>query len=88
MTPIWPYYQNLPISQVLFYDTIPTEEIKKVFMDILFEKIVHTLKDYKEILAVYVYGSFAKGHPSPKSDMDIAVFPHHKASLLLNIISE
>lgn len=42
-------------------------------MSIDIEKIVKYLKDNKEILAAYIYGSFAKKRPTNLSDIDIAI---------------
>jgi|YelNatPaOPRAMG01_1025707.scaffolds.fasta_scaffold03068_19 predicted nucleotidyltransferase len=39
-------------------------------------KIVSSLKKYKNVVAVYVFGSRVKGKTTPLSDTDIAVFLH------------
>ena len=37
------------------------------------KQIGHALKNQPEVLAVYVIGSFAQGHPGKDSDYDLAV---------------
>lgn len=37
------------------------------------EKIVEDLKNYKEVIAIILFGSYAKGKEKPISDIDIAV---------------
>ncbi|MEM4195370.1 MAG: nucleotidyltransferase domain-containing protein [Candidatus Anstonellales archaeon] len=45
-------------------------------MDKVIKKIVSSLKRYENVIAVYLFGSKAKGKTTALSDIDIAVFLH------------
>jgi len=38
-----------------------------------FSKIIETIKSHPGVVAVYLFGSYAKGEQTPMSDVDIAV---------------
>ena len=40
--------------------------------------VLSTLKNQGKILIAILYGSFAKGNPHPRSDIDLAVYPEGK----------
>ncbi|MGB9833155.1 nucleotidyltransferase domain-containing protein [Thermodesulfovibrio sp. 3462-1] len=37
------------------------------------DKILETIKNYPKLIAVYLFGSYAKGEEKPISDIDIAI---------------
>jgi predicted nucleotidyltransferase len=42
-----------------------------------FQVLPEVFKHYPDILAVYLFGSFAAGTPHPESDLDLAIVPRH-----------
>lgn len=42
------------------------------------EKVLNQIKTYPSVIAIYLFGSFAKGSQNPISDIDIAVIIEEK----------
>lgn len=42
-------------------------------MNNIINKIINELKDHSKLVAIYLFGSYAKGEEKPISDIDIAV---------------
>ena len=40
---------------------------------VLIEKIAHFFEDRPEVVAAYLFGSYARGHAGPSSDVDVGV---------------
>jgi predicted nucleotidyltransferase len=44
----------------------------------IIRKIVHYFEERPEVVAVYLFGSYAKGHEKHSSDIDLAVLVEHE----------
>lgn len=64
--------------QIRFYFT-KTIRIKSMHeaKSVILEKISRTLSAHDEIVAAYVFGSYAKGYERPDSDLDIGLLLTH-----------
>ena len=54
---------------------IPSHVIADYTELIPLTNVLSTLKNQGKILIAILYGSFAKGNPHPRSDIDLAVYP-------------
>lgn len=47
--------------------------------DLIKNIIVHYFEERPEVIAAYLFGSYARGHARPSSDIDIGVLVEHEA---------
>ncbi len=58
---------HVHIQKICAASKIPPEEQKDII------GLIHDLSEKSHILAIYLYGSYARNEPKPYSDIDIAV---------------